>query len=139
MNSSLRSVRPLRLGMGWIVSAALTALILVAAEAFFAVPSDIAGQALWAVVAVAIGFYVGGFFLGSRAAAAPLLHAVLLLVVSVVLYLVVSLVVAPTGIESWDALRSTSTLVLAVVQFAAAFVGTRSGVRWTRRGRTGAA
>jgi hypothetical protein len=134
MPEHLRNLRLGWIGFGWFVAVALTALAVVALSALDLLRQDTASEGIWVAGAIAVGFAIAGFFVGTRVAAAPLLTGVAMGVFSIVAWLAVNLLLGePTNSAAWDALRPRTALSLLVLQTAAAVLGTRAGVRWTRR------
>lgn len=133
MHESFRSLRPVWILIAWVLAVAVASFVLIAAAALGAVSVGAPREHLWVLLSVIIGFLVGGFIVGNRANAAPLLHAVAMLVFSIVVVLVVNLLGAPSGVADWYAVVAGSTLLLLLAQLAASIVGARAGVRWARR------
>lgn len=112
---------------GWLVALAVTSgayLALVGTGLFPPGPSAVVGVA----VAVAVGFFVGGLFVGLRWGDAPILHGAAITFLSVVLWFVASLA-APGSLESWSG-PTRAVLGLILVQMASASAGGWLGRRW---------
>jgi hypothetical protein len=132
MNESPRSLRWDWIAFGWFLAVALTSLVLLALSSFGLLVADGGGEALWAAVALAVGFFVIGVFVGTRVVAAPVLHGVAIALFSLVAWLAVNLIGEPFGETTWRSLDAPTVAGLLVLQAVAAVVGTRIGVRWTR-------
>jgi hypothetical protein len=130
----LQNVRPSWVSFGWFVSAAATALVLFALIGLGLLPSDpAAGDAGWTVLAVAVGFFVGGWFTGARAGAAPILHAVAIGLFSLVVWFLVNALLGSwAGAAEWRALPPTLTAGLLLLQIAVAALGAHVGSREAR-------
>jgi hypothetical protein len=134
MSEHLRNLRLGWIGFGWFVAVALTALAVVALAALDLLRQGTASEGIWVAASIAAGFLVAGFFIGTRVAAAPLLTGLAMGVFSIVAWLAVNLLLGePTNATAWNALRPRTAVSLLVLQTAAAVLGTRAGVRWTRR------
>lgn len=133
----LQHVHPIRVGAGWLVSVAVTS----AAVFGFIVVGFMDGSGgtadtLWAVIAVGAGFFLGGIFTGIRTLEAPILHGVALGLTSLVAWALLNLAVTGLGGSDWSGLGTTATLVVLVMQTAAAVAGcwVGTGQARTRRG-----
>lgn len=134
MHEHLRNLRPGWAGLGWFLAVALTAVQLVALAALDLVRMDTPAEGLWTAVALAVGFLVAGFYLGSRVGAAPFLNGLAMGLCSLVAWAALNLLLGePTGQAAWAAIPLGTALVLLALQTAAAILGARAGVRWRRR------
>jgi hypothetical protein len=133
MHESFRSLRPVWVVIAWVLAVAVTSFVLIAAAALGVTDAGAAREHMWVLVAIAIGFAVGGFIVGSRANAAPLLHSLAMLLLSIIVFFVVNLLGAPSGLSDWYAIVAGSTLLMLLIQLAATIVGARAGVRWARK------
>jgi hypothetical protein len=130
----LQNVRPGWIVAGWLIAVAVTSVaIFVFALLGFtgdAGPRDTA----WAVLAVAAGFLVGGWFTGYSTQEAPILHGVAMGLMSLVAWvgLNTAMVVAFRDAE-WEALTAAATLAVIFTQIVAALVGCRVGARSARQ------
>lgn len=128
---------PLRLGwiaIGWFMSAALVSLVLLAAFSFGFIESDTGGEPLITAVALLIGFFGGGFIVGSQTGARPVAHGVAVAVFSLVAWFAINLFLGePTGETSWRSLGLATLVTLLAVQGVAAVVGAVAGVQWFLR------
>jgi hypothetical protein len=135
MSEHLRNVRPGWVGFGWFIAVALTALAVVVLTTLGLLRQGTASEGIWVAAALAGGFLVAGVFVGTRIAAAPLLNGLAMGLFSVLAWLALNLVLGePTGASAWKALAPRTAVSLLVLQTAAAILGARAGVRWTRRG-----
>jgi hypothetical protein len=133
MNESPRSLRWDWIAFGWFLAVGLTSLLLLALSSFGLLVTDAGGETLWVAVALAVGFFVIGVFVGTRVVAAPVLHGVAMALCTLVAWLAVNLLVGePFGETTWRSLDALTAAGLLVLQAAAAVVGARIGVRWMR-------
>jgi hypothetical protein len=133
MHESIRSVRWSWVGFGWFLAAAVTSLILLALEAFSLIRPDTAAETLWVALALLTGFFLAGLLVGTRVAAAPLLHGLGMGACSIAVWLAINLLVGePAGETTWRSLDAAALAGLLLLQAVAAVVGTRIGVRWVR-------
>src|SRR5206468_4247422 len=118
----------------WFIAAAATALVLFGLIGLGLASSDpAAGGAGWTVLAVALGFFVGGWFTGARAGVAPILHAVGIGLFSLVAWFLVNALLGSwAGAAEWRALPPALTAGLLLLQIAAAAVGAHVGSREAR-------
>lgn len=133
----LQNVHPVRVMAGWLVSVAATSaavfgLIVVGFMDGAGGRGDTAG----AIVAVALGFLVGGLFTGYRTVEAPILHGVALGLTSLVAWAVLNLVVVGFGGSGWSGLGTTAALSVLLTQTATAILGCWIGTGQARS-RTG--
>jgi hypothetical protein len=133
MRESLRSVRWSWIGFGWFIAAGIVSLILLALAAFDIIGGEADGETVWIALAMVVGFYISGFFVGTRVVAAPVIHGVGMGLFSLLAWVAINLFVGtPMGETTW---RSTDVATLGgllLLQLVAAIVGTRMGVRWMR-------
>ncbi|MEZ4416497.1 MAG: hypothetical protein R3E10_12190 [Gemmatimonadota bacterium] len=122
----LTNVHPGWVVGGWLVAIAVTSAIFLALVGMGMVEGG-SGGATGFVLAVGLGFFAGGLFVGVRWSEAPILHAVALTLTSLVVLLVVDLFGAGRG------LRATESVPLALgtllIQFVAGVVGGTVGRR----------
>lgn len=130
----LQNVHPVRVAAGWLVSVAVTSMVVFG----FIVLGLMAGEGprdtMWAVAAVAVGFLVGGWFTGMRTVEAPILHGIALGLTSLVAWALLNLVALPFGMEGWSRLTASAAVTVLLVQTVAAVVGCWMGTR-SARGR----
>ncbi len=70
---------------GWAVAVAVTSIVYLGLAGTHVLPPGESG-ALWVTLAVAVGFYVGGFFVGVRWTNAPILHGAAITLFGVLLW-----------------------------------------------------
>lgn len=129
----IENVHPLWVAAGWFVAAAATSLValgLVALE--LAGPDADAGAG--ELVAVALGFWIGGLFTGFRALRAPILHGIAIGLTSLVVWLVVNLFAFFFPSLGWEGLTPLLTAALLLVQMTTAVAGAWVGHRIALRG-----
>lgn len=131
MTDLFRDIRPTWIAFGWFIAAAITSLILLAFISLEIIPEQIAGEDVWSAFAFLVGFFAGGFIVGARVGAAPVIHGIAIGLFSLVVWFAVNLFLGePTGQAAWRALPLSTTTVLIVLQTVAAAIGARTGVRW---------
>ncbi len=113
---------------GWLIAAAVTSLVVIALAGLGIVAPDGSMSPVWSLVAVVIGFYVGGMFTGFRSPDAPILHGIAIGIFSLVAWLVINLVVslALPG-AGWTGLTPLAAAAALLLQMAAAVAGALSG------------
>ena len=140
----LQNVRPVRVIAGWLVAMAVTALLALALEAAGLVydPHQ-AGAAWWSALALAAGFFAGGFFAGFSAMKAPLLHAVGIAVTTVIAAWLLNVLLALLATGSahlsvaYEFEASVSIATALVIILAAAIIGALLGYNIATRGKPG--
>jgi hypothetical protein len=133
MSESHRSLRWDWILFGWFMSVALASFILLALGAFGLLTGDPAEEMVAVAFALAIGFFVIGIFIGSRVAAAPILHGLAMSVCSVFAWFAVNLLAGSlVGEVSWWPISVASILGLFALQAIAGALGLRIGVRRVR-------
>jgi len=136
----LGNVRPTWIAFGWFLSAAATALAVFGLIGIGLLHPDADAGRGWMTVCVAAGFFLGGYFTGARAGAAPILHAVGIGLFSLVAWFLLNLVLGGvTGAAEWRSLPAWLTAGLLLLQIVAAAIGARLGSRDARRGNRSAA
>lgn len=113
---------------GWLIALAVTSaayLVMVGTGLLPAGPQAVLGVA----IAVAVGFFVGGLFVGLRWSDAPILHGAAITLLSVLLWFVGSLAL-PGGVGARTG-PAPAVLGLVLVQFGAASAGGWLGRRLT--------
>ena len=134
MFESVRSVRAGWIGFGWFIAVALASLVLMGMIWLGLIRADAPTEGLGVALALLLGFFLAGFFVGTRVNAAPILHGIGMGLFSVVAWLALNLFAGEaTGAEAWHALPAGVALGLLALQTAAAVVGARAGVRFARR------
>ncbi len=121
---------------GWLVSAAVTSLVVIALAGLGLVGSDgSAAGAAWSILAVVIGFFVGGMFTGFRSTEAPILHGIAIGIFSLVAWVIVNIVVSVAFPSAgWASLTPTGTAAALLLQMAAAVAGALTGRAIEERG-----
>jgi hypothetical protein len=134
MHEHLRNVRVSWAGFGWFIAVAITSLELVALSALDLVRAGAPIEGASVAIAVAVGFLVSSFYMGTRVAAAPVLNGLLMAFFSVIAWVGLNLFLGePTGVSAWDTLPLTSAVILLAIQAVASVLGARAGVRWSSR------
>jgi hypothetical protein len=135
----LQNVGAGRVVAGWLVAAAvasLAAMVLLAAGLLH--EETTATNTWWSMVAIAVGFFAGGFFAGFRAIQAPILHAIGIGLTSLLVWFLLNamatLLFRGWG---WPVMTPQFAVALLFVQFAAAMVGALLGYNMALRGRPG--
>jgi hypothetical protein len=134
----LQNVRFGRVVAGWLVAIGVTSLILLVFAGFGLIgPEGATGGTGRSLIAVAVGFFVGGWFVAARALSAPILHAVALGLTSIVAWFVINLVVDGffPAMRTWEALTMELTIAVLLAQMALAVVGALLGYNMALRGR----
>jgi len=129
----LRNVQISWVAFGWFVGlAAATAVLLLLAGAGFT-GSGGAQETVVLAVAVAVGWFVGGFIVGFKAAAAPILHGSAMALFTFVAWFVLNLVFGglTTGTSAWEFFGARSLAAALLVQVLAAIAGCWVGYRYT--------
>ena len=130
----LSNVSPLPVLMGWIVAIAATS-VLVFLLAAFGWLSPEGTPAAWAVLCVAVGFFLGGYLTGTRDIEAPILHGIGIGLTTLVAWFVLNLLAAlfvEGGVDG--GLPATVTAGLLLLQMAAAITGAWIADRRALRG-----
>lgn len=130
----LENVRPGGVMFGWFVSVAVVSAVALGLAATGLVDREATdGGGFWGVLAIAVGFGVGGWFTGFRTGAAPILHGIAIGVVSLLLWFVVNLVFGEAlGATEWLGGSVTYYAGMLILQMAAAALGARIGSRGRR-------
>ena len=133
----LQNVRPARVVAGWLIAIAATSLAALAALGIGMLRTDadeLGGAA--GVLAVIVGFWIGGFFAGFRALEAPILHGIAIGLTSIVAWAGLNAIasLALPGVQ-WEALTPGVTAALLLAQIAAAVVGGLMGYNVALRGK----
>jgi hypothetical protein len=134
MTESPRSLRWSWISFGWFIAVSIVSLILLALTSFGIIGTATEGTTIWVALAMVVGFFTSGVFVGTRVAAAPILHGLLMGLFSLAAWIGINLAVGePMGESTWRSLDALSFGGLLLLQTVSAVVGTRIGVRWMRR------
>lgn len=131
----LQNVRPSWVLFGWFVSVAVVSLfVLVLAAAGVVDPDASDVGALWGVIAISSGFFLGGLVTGARVGAAPILHGVGMGLVSLLVWFFANLIFGEAlDAETWGGDSPAFYAGSLILQIAAAALGARYGSRQQRR------
>jgi hypothetical protein len=134
MFESVRSVRAGWIGFGWFIAVALASLVLLGMIWLGMIRADAPTEGLGVALALLVGFFLAGFFVGSRVNAAPILHGVGMGLMSLIAWFALNLFAGgATDADAWSSIPVGVALGLLMLQTVAAIVGTRAGVRFARR------
>lgn len=123
------SIRPSWVAFGWFIAASVTGLVLFAAMAA-GLADPAAGGSTWTLLAVVVGFAAGAFLTVRRAADSPIAHGLAIGGFSLVAWIVANVIgILVAGTRVWESLSLPETVVLLLVQVAAATVGAWLGRR----------
>lgn len=126
----LQNVHPIRVASGWLVAIAVTSIAVFGFIVLGLMGAESEADTLWAILAVAVGFLVGGWFTGFRTLEAPILHGIALGLTSLVAWAALNVVmVIGWGVEEWTGLTPTGTVAIVLVQVLAAVAGCWMGAR----------
>lgn len=130
----LQNVHPIRVITGWLVAIAVTSVAVFGLIVLGLLQeTDSATDTMWAIVAVAVGFLVGGWFTGLRTVEAPILHGIGLGLTSLLAWALLNLLAIPFGMERWSNLSASTAVSVLLVQILAAVVGSWTGTASARR------
>lgn len=122
---------------GWLLSVAVTSVAFMVFVGLGLIGPGSGGTGLLVVVAVAVGFFAGGLFVGLRWSDAPILHGAAITFTSVLVWFLGDLFIggdaagAPVDLSS-----STFALGMVLLQLVAAVAGGWAGRTMVRRGET---
>src|SRR5690606_14699336 len=74
MFESVRSLRPGWIGFGWFVAVALTSVLLFVLTVLNFIEPEAPTEGMGGALSLLVGFFVAGFFVGTRVNEAPVLH-----------------------------------------------------------------
>ena len=135
----LQNVAAWRVIAGWLVAAAIASLVALALLSVGLLHEETtAANTWWSMVAIAVGFFAGGFFAGFRAIQAPMLHALGIGLTSLVVWFLLN-ALAALLVPTWTWPRMTPQFAVAVllVQMVAAIIGALLGYNIALRGKPG--
>ncbi len=112
---------------GWLIAAAVTSLVVLGLAALGAVAPDGSMAAGWAILAVVVGFYVGGMFTGFRSIDAPILHGIAIGIFSLVAWAVINAVASGLSQSPWVVLSPAGVAGALLLQMVAAVGGAWTG------------
>lgn len=131
-NEHLENVRPSWVAFGWFIGVAVMSAILIGLIAIGFVPRTGEIPLGWVLLAVFIGFLVGGYLTGVRVRAAPILHAAGIGLFSVVVWFVANLVAGEAlNSAAWQ-VPPASAAGAVLFQVLAAAIGARIATRGVR-------
>lgn len=120
---------------GWLVAAAVTCAVFFVLTALDVVNPSVSLPVGWSVVAVAIGFYVGGLFMGFMSMEAPVLHGIAVGIFTLVAWFVLNvLAVLVFPDAGWSALPPATAAGLLLLQMVVAVAGAWTGHVIAQRG-----
>jgi hypothetical protein len=96
----LQNVEPSWVIFGWFIGAAVFSLVLMVLIVAGLVDPETA-TSVWVLLAVFVGWAAGGFVIGMRTGAAPVLHAVGVGLFSLVFWLAANLLASGLGASTW--------------------------------------
>ncbi|HEY0674189.1 MAG TPA: hypothetical protein VGD27_18075 [Longimicrobiales bacterium] len=129
----LQNVRAITVIAAWLVSVAVTSLIMLALVGLNLIDAD-SPSVRAAMAAIAFGFIAGGVFAGVRAAQAPILHGVAIGLFSLVAWFILGVLSQSLfNGTTWDLTRDL-TITSVIVQIIASIIGARLGYRLALRG-----
>ena len=118
--------------VGWFVAAAVAALLVFLLTAIGWMSDD--DSTWWAIVAVAIGFFAGGYLTGTRDIEAPILHGVGIGLMTLVAWFVLNALATFVDDAAYSGMSATATAGLLLVQMVAAIAGAQVADRRALRG-----
>ena len=133
----LQNVRFARVIAGWLIAIAVTSLAGLAAIGIAMTWSESAELGpVASVLAVVVGFWIGGFFAGFRALEAPILHGIGIGLTSLVAWAGLNAVAAlmSPGV-TWEGLTPGRTAAALLAQVVAAVIGALMGYNVALRGK----
>ncbi len=131
----LQNVAFVRVIVGWLVAAAVTSGLTLGFIGTGFMGDTPASGVSGVLLAVLVGFWVGGFFTGVRATEAPILHGVAIGLTSVVVWAVANALAGLTvGGAAWTGLSASATVFVILEQIVAAVFGAWMGYRWSFAG-----
>jgi hypothetical protein len=129
----LSNVHPGWAVVGWVIAVAVTAIVHLVLVGTGFLPAG-GAETFAGGVAVTLGFFAGGLFVGLRWSEAPVLNGAAIAVLSILLWFVSTLVPSPIvgHLQLGD---SALTLGSVLLQLSAAIAGALTGRAAVRRGR----
>ena len=133
----IRNLHPGWVLGGWLLAVAVASVVFMVLVGIGLVGSEGRWTTVWALVAVALGFFAGGLFVGLRWSDAPILHGAAITLLSVLIWFLGSLIAPETlggtgsGLE-----RPVWVLGLVLLQLVASVAGGWTGRGMVLRGET---
>ena len=127
----LNNLRAGQLLIGWFIAAAAASLgiFILIATGLLDVEANTGGN--WIALAVAVGFYAGGAYLGFMTGLAPILHGIALGLLSLVVWAILNAIVSMIWPDfGWTALSGPLTLNVVLIQVIGGVLGARLGYRY---------
>ena len=128
----LENVRPSWVAFGWFIGVAVMSAVIFGLIAIGFVPRTGEIGLGWVLLAVFVGFLVGGYLTGIRVRAAPILHAVGIGLFSVLVWFVANLVAGETLNASEWQVPPASAAGAVLFQVIAAAIGASIATREAR-------
>lgn len=126
----LNNVRIGQLFIGWFIAVSTASLLIFVLIATGLLDAEANTGGNWIAAAMAIGFAVGGAYVGLMIAVAPIIHGILLGIVSLVVWALLNAAVSALSPDfQWTALTGPLTLNVILVQIVSAVLGARFGYR----------
>lgn len=130
----LQNLKPSWVLFGWFVSVAVVSLIALVLAAMGMTDPDGSSMGLWGVIAIGVGFFLGGLVTGAKVGAAPILHGVSMGIVSLLVWFIANLAFGEAlDAETWGEGSPAFYAGSLILQMAAAAVGAHFGSRQQRR------
>lgn len=129
----LRNVQISWVAFGWFVGLAAAAAFLLLMAGAGLTEAGGMQETIVFTLAVAFGWFVGGFIVGFKAAAAPILHGAAMALFTFVAWFALNLVFGglTTGASAWEFFGARSLAAALLVQVLAAIAGCWVGYRYT--------
>jgi hypothetical protein len=96
----LQNLKPTWVVFGWFIGAAVFSLVLMAMIQIGLVAPDTA-TSVWVLLAIFLGYLGGGFVIGMRTRAAPILHSAAVGLFSLLFWLIANLLASGLGASTW--------------------------------------
>ncbi len=130
----LSNVHPGWVVGGWLIAVAVASAAFLAFVGLGLMPPDGARSVAWLFLAAAGGFFVGGLFVGLRWSDAPIIHGAAITFLSVLVWLVGSLVLPPSWGGGGIKLDVPVVLGMVLLQLLATVAGGLTGRHMVLRG-----
>jgi hypothetical protein len=116
---------------GWAIAICATSLFVLVLIAT-GIQSSMSSDGRYIAAAVALGFAMGGAFVGFMTSLAPILHGIMIGLTSLVVWALVNVITSFVVPEfTFTSLTSQWTVAVVLVQILAAILGARLGYRFT--------